>query len=162
MPLVNHSLADIIKHGKDKSEKWQETGVVYKFNCKDCSAYYIGETKRKLKERISEHQKCKNKLLTVPLHIVENSSHKFDWNNVKILDREKNYNKRLISEMLHINMYKHTLNKKEDTQSLSHTYNKLNNLFRMKHTNTDDYIPRLYFDVGNGSYNSTSEYHILM
>jgi len=29
------------------------------------------------------------------------SSHDFDWNNVKILD-EKNFNKRLISEMINI------------------------------------------------------------
>ena len=112
VPLVNHSLTRIIKLGKDKSEKWNETGVVYKFDCKDCSVCYIGETKRKLKGRISEHQKCTNKLLPVPFHIVENTTHSFVWNNVKILDREKNYNKRLISEMLHINMYKHTLNRK--------------------------------------------------
>ena len=51
VPLVNHSLTRIIKLGKDKSEKWNETGVVYKFDCKDSSVCYIGETKRKLKER---------------------------------------------------------------------------------------------------------------
>jgi len=31
-----------------------------------------------------------------------NHDHTFDWKNIKILDTESNYNKRLISEMLHI------------------------------------------------------------
>jgi len=38
---------------------------------------------------------------SVTEHIL-NLNHKFDWENVKILDTKSNYNKRLISEMLHI------------------------------------------------------------
>ena len=49
----------------------------------------------------------------------------FDWDNVQILDREHNYNKRLISEMLFINFYDNTLNKMDDIQCLSKTYNNL-------------------------------------
>ena len=46
-----------LKLGKDKSDKWDQTGVVYKFTCKNCPATYIGETKRSLKTRINEHKK---------------------------------------------------------------------------------------------------------
>ena len=31
-----------------------------------------------------------------------NLNHNFKWNEVKILDKEASYNKRLISEMIHI------------------------------------------------------------
>lgn len=33
-------------------------------------------------------------------------NHSFDWKNVKILNFEPNYNKRLISEIMHINEQK--------------------------------------------------------
>jgi len=41
--------------------------------------------------------------------------HQFDWENVKILDEEMNYNKRLISEMIFIKRQKHGLNAQMDT-----------------------------------------------
>ena len=42
--------------------------------------------------------------------------------------------------MLHINMYKHSINRKEDTQSLSHTYNKLNNRYHKQNNSVCDSI----------------------
>jgi len=42
-------------------------------------------------------------------------NHNFDWNNVKILDFESNYQKRLISEMIHIKSQKNGINLNEDT-----------------------------------------------
>jgi len=46
------------------------------------------------------------------------SRHEFDWDNVKILDEEMNYNKRLISEMIFIKKQKHSLNAQMDTALL--------------------------------------------
>ena len=54
IPMVNKSMNSVIKLGKDKSDKQDQTGVVYKFTCKNCPATYIGENKRSLKTRI-EH-----------------------------------------------------------------------------------------------------------
>lgn len=54
-------------------------------------------------------------------HIL-NKQHTFDWNNVKILDSEINYHKRLISEMLHIKEQKNGLNLNKDTELLSESY----------------------------------------
>ena len=81
---------NIVKLGKDRTEKRNETSVIYKFNCDKCSSVYVGETKRCLKTRINEHRKSvidgvklKNhqKLLPVPQHIKDNPTHNFDWNN---------------------------------------------------------------------------------
>jgi len=66
---------------------------------------YVGQTKRQLKTRVKEY--CNNIKLNNTKHSVITEhilklNHKFDWENVKILNAESNYNKRLISEMLHI------------------------------------------------------------
>lgn len=42
-------------------------------------------------------------------HMLE-SGHSYNWDEVKVLDTEHNYYKRLISEMLHIRKQKHGLN----------------------------------------------------
>ena len=47
---------NIVKLGNDRTEKWKETSVIYKFNCDKCSSVYVGETKRCLKTRINEHK----------------------------------------------------------------------------------------------------------
>ena len=102
--------------------------IVYQFSCRGCPANYIGEAKRALKERLNDHIKNKQKNSVVTLH--KKDDHEFDWDNVKILDRESNYQKRLISEMLFINCNENTLNKKEDIKSLSRIYNSLSNYLK--------------------------------
>ena len=81
----------------------------------------MGETKRELKTRINEHRKHNNPEAVVYQHIT-NFSREFDWNNVKIIDYESNYKKRLISEMIHIKCNKYNVNKKEDVKFLNSSY----------------------------------------
>jgi len=54
-------------------------------------------------------------------HIL-NHNHSFNWKDIKILDSEPNYNKRLISEMLHIKEQAHGINLKKDTEYLDESY----------------------------------------
>ena len=76
-------------------DKWDQTGVVYKFTCKNCPATCIGETKRSLKTRINEHKKNKN--IESVIHTHRNSlNHEFNWDDTKIIDIERDYKKRLI------------------------------------------------------------------
>lgn len=63
----------------------------------------------------------KSKDNVVALHR-STSNRDFDWNNFKILDRETSSNKRLISKMLHINLQRNSINKKEDTLKLNSRY----------------------------------------
>ena len=42
----------------------------------------------------------------------KNFLHEFDWNNVKIIDYESNYKKRIISEMIHIKCNTHRKQKR--------------------------------------------------
>ena len=60
IPVVNKTLKSIIKLAKDSTNKWEQTNIVYKFNCKNFPATYIGQSKRafvlvntKLKKKVN-------------------------------------------------------------------------------------------------------------
>ena len=50
------NIKNIIKTHKDEIEKMCNCGTVYKISCIDCTATYVGQTKRKLRKRIDEHR----------------------------------------------------------------------------------------------------------
>ena len=77
-----------------------KTTIVYKFNCKNCPATYIGESKWALKDRINGHKNKKSSESVVCEHKLE-FNHEFYWENTKIVDyvsdgkwkRRKNVNR---------------------------------------------------------------------
>jgi hypothetical protein len=118
--LNNH-----IKVHKDKTEHDYKNNVVYKIECNNCEATYVGQTKRHLKTRINEHMN--NKKLDESRHSVITNhtiefNHSFKWQDTKIIDSEPNYNKRIISEMLHIKEQKRGINLQKDTEFLDDSY----------------------------------------
>jgi len=76
---------------------------------------------------IIHHQKIK----VITEHRL-NHSHEFEWSNVEILDSERFYWKRLISEMINIQLQNSAINQQTDTEYLQDTYtsifNKINSL----------------------------------
>ena len=54
--VAQYTLKSVIKLGKDSTNKWEQTNIVYKFNCKNCPVTYIGKSKRTLRVRINEHK----------------------------------------------------------------------------------------------------------
>ena len=72
--------------------------------------------KRELKGRIDDHKKAKlDSVVGIHQNIL---LHSFDFENTQILDRESSYYKRLLSETIHINSNKNTINKIKDLQTL--------------------------------------------
>lgn len=120
-----NKLNKIIRTHKDTNEHTQNSNVVYKICCNECDATYVGQTKRQLKTRIKEHMNNikmnSNKHSVISEHRIKDK-HTFDWENVKILDRESNYYKRSISEMLNIKEQRNGLNLNKDTELLSDSY----------------------------------------
>ena len=53
-----NKLNSIIILGKDKNDKNNDANVVYKINCNNCNASYVGQNSRRLNVRIKEHKKC--------------------------------------------------------------------------------------------------------
>lgn len=105
----SNSLKKFIKVHKDKLDRYSKTNIIYKIDCSSCDASYVGQTGRQLRTRITEHQrdfyKDYDRQSVVSKHRSD-SDHDFLWSDIKILNSEQSYNKRLISEMLHIKMQK--------------------------------------------------------
>ena len=67
---------------------------------KNVVLHYVGQTKRRLKDRLKEHMDIKSMVAGLGVsgvadHVL-NTSHSIDWDNVTILDRESN---RLVREI---------------------------------------------------------------
>jgi len=54
--LILNKLNCFIKVHKDPLPDEHKTNVVYRINCLDCNASYVGQTKRQLITRIKEHR----------------------------------------------------------------------------------------------------------
>ena len=92
---------------------WELKNSVYSVPCtQDPNHQYIGQTKRKLRVRIMEHQKsCLTDLSNIqpdsnfdngiPFYLAS-TGHSFDFNSTKILEQEPNSFKRRILESIHI------------------------------------------------------------
>jgi len=121
---ILNNLGKFIKAHKDTNKILTNNNVVYKIQCNDCNASYVGQTKRQLKTRIKEHRnniKLPSKPSVITEHTIE-YSHSFDWDNAKILDTESNYFKRSVSEMLHIKEQINGINAQKDTELLDSSY----------------------------------------
>jgi len=92
---------------------------------------YVGQTKKTLNTRAVEHR---NRIRrdTAQVFVITNhclqSDHKFDWDDVRVLDKEMNYKKRFIFEIIHIKKHKHELNSQNDTVLSDSIYNDLHSL----------------------------------
>jgi len=122
---ILNKLTSIIKKHKDVNKFETNNNVVYKIFCNDCNASYVGQTKRQSKTRINEHTKNilsnESKHSVITKHILD-KNHTFDWRNVKILDFENNYFKRLIVKMIHIKTQENSLNSIDDIACLDPSY----------------------------------------
>ncbi|XP_071576680.1 uncharacterized protein [Temnothorax nylanderi] len=126
---IPKKLEGIIKSGKDKLDKDNETELVYKMDCSDCDAIYIGQTKRHLITRVKEHQKDIKKHdsnhSVVSKHRVS-CGHNFKWAETDIIHKEKNTKKREIADkMFLIKKHSNTINLKKDTENLNPIYDKV-------------------------------------
>ena len=75
------------------------SNVVYKVNCKDCPAYYVGMTTRRLQQRLHEHST--SECSAIYGHSAE-TGHEIDYQHPSILDRDNIKSRLLIKETLHI------------------------------------------------------------
>jgi len=120
----NSSMFTNLKSNIPRDEK---SGVVYKIECADCSAVYIGETKQKLGARKNQHQYDCRKNVTknssaLAIHANE-QSHSFDFDNAKILKCERNKLKLQIQEVNQIIIHEKTAcNKKTDKKDYTNAY----------------------------------------
>ena len=104
--MKTQTLKDILSHPKDTVPMGEKTGVIYKVACSGCPKVYIGETKRRLNDRITEHKEACTK---ISLHEKSalgehkyNSDHEPNWASIQIIDSQEHDQKRRVLESLHI------------------------------------------------------------
>lgn len=116
---------------KDPLFKQKKNDVVYRINCKNCNASYVGQTGRQLQTRIKKHRRINqvNTNTVVNEHKLTNG-HNFDWNGVQILNVERSWHKRIISEMIHIKNQTLSINAQSNTLLLDNIYLPIINKFK--------------------------------
>jgi len=72
---------------KDKTDRSEKTRVAYIIKCQDCEAKYVGETKRRLRKKIQEHNHAPS---SVRDHM-RSEGHSFDSDKVKVLHQDGNW-----------------------------------------------------------------------
>jgi len=88
-----NKLGRVIRAQKDLLPIGFNKNIIYKLNCKNCDATYIGQTKRRLSTRVAEYKRDINKK-TPNYSVITNHrlefNHDFDWDNPIMLDKEEN------------------------------------------------------------------------
>ena len=105
---------------KDKTKFQHKHDAVYQYNCPadECNEIHIGETSRRLKERITDHQH-RDKNSHVRKHSEQSNHPPAEVHHFKILSENfGNCFKRKISEVIHIKEHKPSLNKQEQSIGL--------------------------------------------
>ena len=120
--LVNNSI--FFTNKKDKTPLLSKSDVVYQLTCNECKLPYIGQSSTTLKQRISLHKsdsRLRPQRCSLASHVQENG-HTMDYDNVRVLEEERNWFKRSFLEMCHISATVDNLNKKTDIKDLSKIY----------------------------------------
>ena len=98
------SLRNLLVSTKDKRDKLQNTGLVYRYECQ-CKKVYVGETGRSIKAREVEHKRAIRNMdenhSGVSKHVLE-TGHCIARDEVKILAFESDWQKRKIKEGIFI------------------------------------------------------------
>ena len=107
------TLRQLLTNIKDRDEPRNRQGAVYKINCSDCHASYIGETGRNLTTRLTEHKRATRKG-DVNNHIAEHhrlTKHTIDWDSAQCLTCSTDYFQRLPLESWFTNLEQTPLNR---------------------------------------------------
>ena len=100
---------------KDKTKREHQQNVVYRASCpnENCQETYIGETQRRISERVKDHQ-GRDHNSNIHTHALGKSHETINMNNIEILStaHRHNYNRK-ITEALLIKKLKPSLNTQE-------------------------------------------------
>ncbi len=87
---------------KDRVDPSEQSSIIYRAQCKDCSSNYTGQTSRKLttrlKERRSAIRNCNIKASLMAAHCVD-TGHDLNLAEAKILSHASSWTARLFKEV---------------------------------------------------------------
>ena len=138
---MHSSTRSLFSKTKDIIPKEKRSHLIYKIDCSNCTANYIGMTSRQtIHTRLKQHQNDQSKSIrtrqtTTALteHVVEcNHKFNFDIKNVNVLGVESCYPKLKTLEMLNIYNDSNSCNKRSDIDNTIIQYQTLMNFLRNK------------------------------
>ena len=103
------TLRRILSHPKDRIPDDDKSSVVYKINCRDCDASYVGETGRAMEKRDFSAS-------ALAQHAWEHD-HRIDWTSTCVLGVESHYRSRISREAIYIHRQPSSLNRDRGTLS---------------------------------------------
>ena len=123
------TIKQIVSRPKDPIPDLQKSGVVYRVCCASCSASYIGQTGRRLCQRVDEHRRAVKMADFNSSALAEHAwstGHQVDWNAV-VLSNPRDATTRSIQEAISIRTTNNTLNRDSgalpsEYDNLVHTY----------------------------------------
>lgn len=126
----DNKLGKFYSKNKDKLDPMENSDVVYQVDCQICSSRYLGETTQKCCMRKQQHRNScsqsnlnKPKLASALAYHTKTTGHQFNFDSMKIIDRNSNKKKLQISEVNHIIMNgDRACNFKKDTAQTAPVY----------------------------------------
>ena len=99
---------------------FQRSNVIYMMHCSDCSACYIGKTKRKLHTRVCEYRAAlKGRGFSCIAEHSLRAGHRIDWTNVEVIGSDCSDIRLLYKETFLIKKHKPTINNYVSFKSLN-------------------------------------------
>lgn len=123
----SNTVRRMYRTGKEGTSVLEKSNVIYHIPCGSCNGAYIGQTGRKLGDRLKEHMrdctKPPNTHMTALHEHHANLDHNFQFEEISILHHQHVYHKRLCLEGLYISGDESAVNIRSDTAHISHIYN---------------------------------------
>ena len=122
---TNQKLVNLLRTPKDTIQN--ESPGVYEIPCADCPRSYIGQTNRRINNRVYEHKLALRKLepsSALTKHHNE-TGHTFDFNKTKTIATIEHLKTRTIREAIEIEKHQNCLNKRDDALHLPSTWKPL-------------------------------------
>jgi hypothetical protein len=86
----SRKILDIVKSKKNRKCIDQQKGVVYQVPCRECDKVYIGETKKRINDRLKQHKddvRLRRENNAIFKH-VKDTDHKVNWEGAKVIEQE--------------------------------------------------------------------------
>ncbi|BHF78274.1 hypothetical protein SprV_0602138700 [Sparganum proliferum] len=99
------SLRTVLTRVKDSIPKEEQTNVIYRIPCANCSCVYVGHTGRRLGTRINEHKlaiRRRDPLSLIFAHALQ-CDHRFNWDNTEVIATANTKRAREFLEAWHSN-----------------------------------------------------------
>lgn len=143
--MTSNTVGKLVSNMKGKIEKYDNDNVIYKITYKgsgteNCNKIYVGTTKSKLKTRLSSHKTDIKLRYNQNKTAVSATNHVPDFDSVDIIQKENNYDKRFMLDLLHIVDIPpdKRLNYKTDIDNCSQSYKHLTKKFRVSRKETSE------------------------